>query len=109
MSDPNSSSAAWGGSGVGVGEAIAVPAPGLDVALTQGVQEVAPQLAHRLTQAVHVSRGHHAEVLRPGQRTPGDEGQRRGRFGVLLLRVVDEAGVEDVAVLREAGLGLLEV
>ncbi len=70
---------------------------------------MAPQLAYRLGDTVHVGRGEHAQIIGRGQRPAGDEGQAGGGLDVFLLGVVDEAGVEGVPVLGKAGVGLLEV
>src|SRR6266567_752883 len=70
---------------------------------------MAAQLADSLAEAVEIGTGHDSKGGRSGQRTPGDESKRAVRFRELLLRVVDEPGVEDVWVFRQAGFCLLEV
>ena len=70
---------------------------------------MAAQLADSLAEAVEIRTGHDSKGGRSGQRTPGDESKRAVRLRELLLCVMDEAGVEDVWVLRKSGFRLLEV
>ena len=60
------------------------------------------KLANGLAQSVEVRGAHDAEIVRPGQRSSGDQRQCCMRFRELFLSVVNEAGVEDVSVLCEA-------
>ena len=80
----------------------------VDVAAAQRVEQVAAQLAHHLAQAVQIGRQLHRQLLRRGQGPAGDDRQRAARLGILLLRVVDEAGMVDVRMIAQPLLRLGE-
>src|SRR2546425_10661588 len=67
------------------------------------------ELTYGLAEPVQIRGSHDTQIFGRGERTSGDEGERRVRFSKLLLSVVHESGGKDVAVLCEADLGLLEV
>src|SRR5690348_8271421 len=80
----------------------------LELAKPHAVEHIAAQLADGLAQPIQIGRPLDAQIIRRRQRLALDEGAGERRFGIFLLGVGDEAGMEDVLVLAQIGSHLAQ-
>ncbi len=80
----------------------------VELADTHAVQHVAAQFPARLAQPIEIRRPLDPQLVRRGQRLALNQRAGEGGLGVLLLRVGDEAGVEDVEMLPQVNRHITE-